>query len=542
MIAYAHIVSIIGSGLLATQTTAYLGDTSKAGWLSTMLTIFTLALNPIVSQAADYWGRKSFIIVFSLVGGFAGPMIISRANSMTTLISGFCVLGLAFGSQALTFTVASEVIPRRYRAVGQATLTASSALGGISATLAGSALIAHSGNYRTFWYIVAGLYLFGALGVAVGYNPPPRLLERSLRQRQKFACLDWMGTALLTAGLTLFCIALQWSGNPYPWSDPHILAPFILAVTLLLLFIAYERRFKNDGILHHGLFQHRNLLIALVAMFIEGVSFFSYNSYYALEVDTLTDSTMFSAGLQFTIIFFSATVASVLVAIYTSWARQFRETLLFGFACFVTFNALMASVTAHSHPAVFWTYPTIGGAGLGTLVTNLAVVTQMSTPSELISITTGILIATRSLGGTVGLAVNHAILSNTLGARLGPAVASAVLPLGFPASEVGALISALEAGGDLSGLAAEVILTPQMVKSAVAARKGAYVVAFRNVWISAAAFSFAGLCCELPRVSLSLSLESRLLVFSSVNSAFRQSANSTPSFLHSGLFSKEHES
>jgi hypothetical protein len=219
---------------------------------------------------------------------------------------------------------------------------------------------------------------------------------------------------------------------------------------------------------------------------------------------------MLSAGLQFTILFFSATVASVLVAIFTSWTRQLREILLFGFACFVTFNARMASVTAHSHPAVFWTYPIIGGAGLGTLVTNLAVITQMSTPSELISITTGILIATLSLGGTVGLAVNHVILSNTLSPMLGPAVASAVLPLGFPPNEVGALISALEAGGgNLSGFAAEeVILTPQMVKSAVAARKGAYVVAFRNVWISAAAFSFGGLCCELlpPQP---LSLESR---------------------------------
>jgi hypothetical protein len=503
-------------------------------------------LNPIVSQAADYWGRKSFIIVFSLVGGFAGPMIISRANSVTTLISGFCVLGLAFGSQALTFTVASEVIPRRYREVGQATVTATSAFGGISATLTGSALIAHSENYRTFWYIVAGLYLFGALGVAVGYNPPPRLLERSLRQRQKFACLDWMGTALLTAGLTLFCVALQWSGNSYPWSNAHILAPFILAaVTLLLLFIANERRYKKDGILHHGLFQHRNLLIALVAMFIGGISFFSYNSYYALEVHTLTDSTMFSAGLQFAIPFFSATVASVLVAIYTSWSRQLRKTLLFGFACFVIFYALMASVTTHSHPAVFWTYPTIGGAGLSTLVTNLAVITQMSTPSELISITTGILIATRSLGGTVGLAVNHAILSNALSARLGPAVASAVLPLGLPASEVGAPISALEGGGgDLSNLAPEVKLTPQMVKSAVAARKGACVVAFVMPGSPRRLFRLPGCavsCCPpAPPTYLSL-LSLVLLALSSVNT-FGQSANSTPSFLRRGQFSKEHES
>lgn len=71
--ACAQIVSVVGSGILANQTTTYLGDPSKAAWLSTALTIFTLSFNPPLSQAADYWGRK-WIILTTAVGGFVGSI------------------------------------------------------------------------------------------------------------------------------------------------------------------------------------------------------------------------------------------------------------------------------------------------------------------------------------------------------------------------------------------------------------------------------------------------------------------------------------
>jgi hypothetical protein len=51
-------MSLVGSGFLAQTTAAALDDSSKAVWFSSALTIATIALNPPISQAADYWGRK----------------------------------------------------------------------------------------------------------------------------------------------------------------------------------------------------------------------------------------------------------------------------------------------------------------------------------------------------------------------------------------------------------------------------------------------------------------------------------------------------
>lgn len=65
-------------------------------------------LGPIVSQGADYWGRKWFLIIPSIFG-VVGCIIIGQASDMPMAIAGFTVLGIAFGPQGLVHAVASEV-------------------------------------------------------------------------------------------------------------------------------------------------------------------------------------------------------------------------------------------------------------------------------------------------------------------------------------------------------------------------------------------------------------------------------------------------
>lgn len=79
----------------------------------------TTVLSPFVCQASDYWGRKWFLVGLC-ISGAVGCVIIGRADSMEMLIAGFAVTGTAFGAQPLLHTVASEVLPRRWRSWGQA--------------------------------------------------------------------------------------------------------------------------------------------------------------------------------------------------------------------------------------------------------------------------------------------------------------------------------------------------------------------------------------------------------------------------------------
>lgn len=64
-------------------------------------------------------------------------------------------------------------------------------------------------NYRICIYVLAGIYEAAALGIAIGYNNPPRKLQASLTTSEKLKRLDWIGCALSAIGLILFCVVLS---------------------------------------------------------------------------------------------------------------------------------------------------------------------------------------------------------------------------------------------------------------------------------------------------------------------------------------------
>src|SRR6266536_2504075 len=103
------------------------GGSGNRVWLFSAIAIVSCVLGPPISQAADYWGRKCFVVTLTLLG-CVGCIIVSRATSMNMAIAGEVVAGLAYGSQPLLYAVASEILPRRYRALAQAGINAFIAL------------------------------------------------------------------------------------------------------------------------------------------------------------------------------------------------------------------------------------------------------------------------------------------------------------------------------------------------------------------------------------------------------------------------------
>lgn len=77
----------------------------------------------------------------------------------------------------------------------------------------------------------------------------------------------------------------------------------------------------------------------------------------------------------------------------------------------LTGPALMASASLSTSTGV-WGYPVFLGIGLGWSLTYLTTVAQLSTPPHLIAITSGILLAIRSFGGAIGLAICKYLLSD----------------------------------------------------------------------------------------------------------------------------------
>ncbi|KAH8666567.1 major facilitator superfamily domain-containing protein [Xylariales sp. PMI_506] len=489
LIYFAQLVTVVGVGAQGQTIAGHFGGTSSVVWLTAPITILTVVLGPVVSHAADFMGRRGFLVSLTLIGA-AGCVVIARAGSMNAAIAGCCLVGVAFGAQPLLHTVSSEVLPRRWRGYGQAADMASNGIGTMFGLLVGGALNRTNNpsgeGFRTYFLINMACYAAAAILTILVYNPPLREKQKQFTFTQKLAHLDWVGYFLLASGLVLFSVGLSWSQNPYQWSDPRVSATFAIGLVLFLGLIGYETWIKKDGMFHHGLFTgNRNFAIAAATVFAEGVAFFAANTYFAFQISVLYETDALIVGVRYSIMPICATISSGLIGWYCAATRRVRWITVAAFLIFVAFFACMATANRHSSTAV-WGYPVIFGFALGMTLTTLITVAQLSTPAELISVASGLIISLRSLGGTIGLAIYNALFNHQMG-KLGDNIANAVIPAGLPPSDVGAFIGALTARNE-TALGLIDGITPQIIEAGSDALLDTYVAAFRVVWIAAGCF------------------------------------------------------
>jgi hypothetical protein len=295
----------------------------------------------MVAQAADYWGRKWFLVVLTSCA-VVGSIVVSRATSMDMAIAGEVITSLSYGAQSLYYSVASEILPRKYRPAAQGGVNAALGFGAIVGLLAGSYVIkTYNEGFRIFWYINAAITATAAIVFAFVYNPPTRPLQTSMTTRQKLSKLDWVGYGLLASSVVLFIMGLSWGDNPYGWTDAHVLAPLIIGGILLFCLVAHQTYFKKDGMFHHGLFSRdRNFAIALFVIFVEGIVFYVSNVYYSFQIGVIYETDPVLISLHFCIMFFAAIVSSFGIAVYSSARRSVHVPIVLSLLLFAVFYGM----------------------------------------------------------------------------------------------------------------------------------------------------------------------------------------------------------
>jgi MFS family permease len=498
---------------------ADIGGASKALWLPQTATIVAVAFSTPISQVADYWGRKGPLLLACLAVCI-GSIIVSRAAVMDMALAGNTIASFSIAAMPLLFTVTSEIVPRRYRPPALGGINAMLSITGIVVLLAGTTLCQnYVEGWRILWYVCAASGALATLLIFFLYHPPPRDLQISLTVKEKLARLDWVGICLIPAATILIIVALTWSQNPYLWDDAHILAPFITGTVMLGFVIVYEAKIKQDGLFHRQLFtQGYNFAIALFAIFVEGATFFTANSFFPMEIAILFGTDAFDTGLRFSVAFFAATAAAMVVSWYSSWRRVVRWPLVAGFICFVV--AFGTSLPLHvtvlllrrmdqaDHPAAgmisvdasstvtTWISALFLGLGLGTVLTPLTTAAQFSAPPQLIAMSTGALLCLRTFGGIL-LPVNNAIFNSGLTKYIPANIAERVLPLGLPREQLGRFIAALS-GHNQTAVEAIPGVTPSMVSAGLEGLQLAYVSSFRMLWILPLVLSVLAVIGKVP--------------------------------------------
>ncbi|GAQ57709.1 MFS transporter [Streptomyces acidiscabies] len=345
-------------------------------------------------RAGDLYGRKRTFLVglalftlASLTGGLAQSdweLLLARA------VQGLGAAILAPSTLTL-LTAAVPEGPARARAI--ATWTAVGAGGGSAGGLVGGVLV-DTLSWR--WVLLINVPI-GALVLAGALRWLPET-RAEIRKR-----LDVPGALLVTAGLATLAFGISRIESE-GWTSSAALLPLAAGAVLIAAFLAVEARAKSP-LMPLGLLRRRQVASANVAMFINGSATFCMWFFMTLYAQNVLGYTPLEAGLA-TMPSSLAVIAGSKLAPRLMRTTSPRATAVLGaliaaagFAWQSTMSADGELLTAIVLPGILMML----GAGLAT--TPLAsLATSGAAPGDS-GIVSGLINTSRTIGGSLGLAV-----------------------------------------------------------------------------------------------------------------------------------------
>jgi EmrB/QacA subfamily drug resistance transporter len=398
---------------------------SHIAWVVTSYLLATTVSTPLWGKLGDLYGRKRFfqaaIVIF-----LAGSVFSGLSHSMLMLIAfravqGLGAGGLMVGAQAIVGDVVSPRDRGRYQGLFGAVFGVSSVVG----PLLGGVFVDDL-SWRWIFYINLPV---GAVALAVVAAQVPGRLRRIHHD------IDYLGTVVLSLGVSAVVLLTSLGGTTYPWGSKPIVGLGVAGVLLLGAFVAVERRAKEPVLPLH-LFSIRTFWVASVVGFIVGFAMFGALTFMPLFFQVVKGATPTRSGLLLLPLMGGFLLFSIGGGQAISRTGRYRGFPIAGTAVMTVALLLLSRVNASTGSVVQSLYLLVLGIGLGSVMQVLVLVTQNAVPQSELGVATSGATFFRSIGGSFGTAIFGAIFSNVLASKLAAQLHGIRLPSGLATSGV----------------------------------------------------------------------------------------------------------
>jgi EmrB/QacA subfamily drug resistance transporter len=372
-------------------------------WVTTAYLISSTALVPIAGKLGDMFGRKPFLLA-GMIGFVSASALCGMSQNMVELVL-FRGLQGAFGGVlfASTFAVLADIFPPEQRARMSGVFGAVFGLSSVIGPTLGGFLTDGPG-WRWAFYVNDPL---GTLAMILVATQLPRV-SSSARLRD----IDWIGTALLLAGLTPLLIALSMTRD-HSWLSAPVLGLLALAAVVLVAFYLIERRVEHP-IVPFELFRLNVFAVPAVIAFFSAVGMFGVVIFVPLIYQGVLGTSATNSGQLLTPMQLAVVVTATATGVLMARVPRYRFIGTAALAVMVLGLVLLAQVGPHSSPWEVTRDIILIGAGLGVTFPLTIAVVQAGLPHELVGVGTSQVNFWRSLGGTMAVAILGSILSNRL--------------------------------------------------------------------------------------------------------------------------------
>jgi EmrB/QacA subfamily drug resistance transporter len=399
-----------------------LGGFSQYTWVLTAYLVATTVTVLIAGKLSDLFGRK-WVLTGAVAIFLVGSVLCGLSGTMTQLIYFRGIQGIGAGAiMGLTFIIIGDLFPPsergKYAGIFSAVFGLSAVIG---PTLGGFITDSLSWHWVFFINVPLGLII---LGLFIFFFP-------HLRPDLKKPHIDYPGIIFLALTVVPLMIALSIGGVDYEWASLQIIGMLVFSFVSLLIFIRVESR-SPEPVLPLWIFKNNIVAIASIVTFMMGFGMFSAIIFVPLFFQGVLGATATASGAFLTPMMLGTVFGGFISGQLLSRAGgHYRLQGAAGIAVLAAGMFLLSRMSPDTSNGTAIMNIVITGFGLGITMPVYLIAVQNAVPHNVLGIATSTNSFSRTVGGTLGLAVVGSVMNSTFRSAFTeklPAQVSAVVP------------------------------------------------------------------------------------------------------------------
>jgi len=407
-------VAMISSTVVSTALPLIIGSLNGSQtqytWVVTATLLTATASTPIWGKLADLFNKKTLVQV--AIGIFVlGSVASGFAQDAEQLIGARAIQGLGVGGlQALVQVVIAAIIPPRERGRYNGYLGGVMAVATVGGPLLGGLIV------DVPWLGWRWCFFVGVPIAAIAFVVLQKTLKLETVRRDDVQ-IDYVGAALIAAGVSTLLIWVSFVGNSFDWVSWPSAAMVGGGVVLLAIAVWVESRVR-EPVVPLRIVRTRTAALAILGSLAVGLAMFGGAVFLGQYFQVGRGYTPTEAGLLTIPMMAGVLVASTVAGRMISRSGRIKPYVVTGAAVLVVGFLGLGTIDHDTSLVVVSSAMVLVGVGVGMTMQNLVLIVQNSVPLRDLGSASASVTFFRSLGGTIGVSVLGAVLANRVTADL----------------------------------------------------------------------------------------------------------------------------